>query len=359
MVDWLSLKIPITHKEIIGTKTIRVDSDNVVLSIATSGIHSVGSFDSSVYLATYGSNLDGSGSVLYFSGNPSKFLQGHNVFGINNPLVLMYKTLLFIQSNVDLGIDISLLKVSLLLSEVTRIDINQSFNVGSIQRVRSFIQALEFKARTRHGKSQLTGNTLYFGKNSKRWSIKIYSKFDELKSRSKKHYLDVKLFTEKQINLLEDFAEKTIRIELTLRKEELLKNKVVCLQDLTNKKNEKMYENYIRKIEMSEQLKINDDQLYGEVPQFVRGTYLLWRDGYDVRRSLTKSAYYRHKKALNKFNIDIAIKRDTEQVFDNIMPLLTIIEAKPVGVPDFAYSEDLIVNENQLDLFISPPLSIV
>jgi II/X family phage/plasmid replication protein len=362
MIDWLGLKIPVQHSPIKGNKTLVISPDGELIGRWTDGLNTLGSFESSIYLSTIFESDDvGAGTILYFNGNPAKFLQGHNVFGINDVNLLVYRCLLRIEQIHKLGINLLLLRNVIASSKITRVDINKSFNVGSIERVRSFIQALEFKAKTRHGKSQLTGNTLYFGKKSKKWTIKIYSKYDELKSRSKKHYLDVKIFTEKQIQLLEQFSEKTIRIELTLRSEELKKpiNQISYLRDLTVEKINNIYKKYIGRLEMTEQIKL-EPVIVHKIPRNVRSTYRLWADGYDLRNELTKATYYRHRKILKEFNIDIALTIYKEEKLSNVVPLITIIEAKSVGIPDWAYTERLIVNSNQSDLFNpAPALSII
>ena len=62
---------------------------------------------------------------------------------------------------------------------------------------------------------QYTGDTLYFAKQSRRWSVKCYSKGQEI--NAKKH----KLPDELQIPELLEWAEKALRLELVLRSMQL------------------------------------------------------------------------------------------------------------------------------------------
>lgn len=61
-------------------------------------------------------------------------------------------------------------------------DINYSFLLPTRGDVLSFIRALEFKAKTRHGRPSSKGGTLYFGQNSEYWAIKFYCKAEEIRT---------------------------------------------------------------------------------------------------------------------------------------------------------------------------------
>jgi len=106
------------------------------------------------------------------------------------------------------------------------------------------------------------------------------------------------------------------------------------------------------RIEISDQIKL-DDENYFRLPNKVKSTYTLWRDGYDVRPStlkrqthglLTEATYYRHRKLLMNIGIDIAIRRDIDNEFENILPFIQVIKAEPVGIPDWAFDEGLVSN---------------
>lgn len=339
MIDWISIKIPITHNHIMGDRLMKISKEGEVIYQLDQGISAVGSYDSSIYLNTTPDNQ------LYLSGNPVKFLQGHNIFGSMDIKSMLFDCLLKINllDEVNLDLNITMLKESINFAKPTRIDITYSFEVGNRNRVRNFIRALEFKSKTRHGRSQLSGTTLYYGKNSRRWSIKIYSKGDELEARKKGHQLSQDLFTEHQIQLLKQYADDLIRIELTLRSKELEKQCIQYLEDLDEDKCNELYQEYIMRIEIADQIKLDDEQLI-ELPPVVRGTYTMWRDGYDLRSILTKTSYYRHRKLLMNRGIDIALKHDTDNEFVNVIPLIQIIEAKPVSIPDWAYEYGLVAN---------------
>ena len=50
--------------------------------------------------------------------------------------------------------------------------------------------------------------------------------------------------------------------------------------------------------------------------------------------------FYRYKKALREYGVDISTKSPKEK--SNIIPLVRYLEAKPVGIPDWAYEKGLV-----------------
>lgn len=59
-----------------------------------------------------------------------------------------------------------------------------------------------------------------------------------------------------------------------------------------------------------------------------------WESGADLRQTLPHRTFYRYRKELLPFGIDIAtlLPKDVS----NVVPLHRVLEAKPVGVPDWA-----------------------
>jgi II/X family phage/plasmid replication protein len=76
-----------------------------------------------------------------------------------------------------------------------------------------------------------------------------------------------------------------------------------------------------------------------DVPRCVRGTYQLWSDGHDCRQTLPERTFYRHRSELRKHGIDISIPKS--DVTANVVPLVRVLEAVPVGVPDWAEGTDM------------------
>ncbi len=72
----------------------------------------------------------------------------------------------------------------------------------------------------------------------------------------------------------------------------------------------------------------------------IRSTYLMWKEGLQVRANMSQTTFYRHRGELLPFGIDIAIPNDHQS--SNVIPLIRIIEAKPVSTPAWAYEKGLI-----------------
>jgi II/X family phage/plasmid replication protein len=77
------------------------------------------------------------------------------------------------------------------------------------------------------------------------------------------------------------------------------------------------------------------DEFMLKLPSSVQGTYALWRQGFDVRTTMKKPTFYRHRKELIQFDIDIALPfDDADNHASFVVPLVRVLEAKPVAIPN-------------------------
>lgn len=182
---------------------------------------------------------------------------------------------------------------------MTRIDITTMLQLDTNEQVDDYIYQTSRTSHIRSGNIEFTKNTLYFGKNSTVWSMKMYNKFRELCSRSKKHQLPLPL----KFSGLKEWVEGQLRIELTLRKKELDKNENSRPENLQKNINN-LFNEYLERIEMKPQKEIENLHV---LPRVLKGTYLLWKQCHRVKEILTESTYYRHRKELLAFGIDIAV----------------------------------------------------
>jgi II/X family phage/plasmid replication protein len=270
------------------------------------------------------------------SGNPSKFLQGHNVFGSDHLIDLVYDTYRVICQTLSLQPTLADLKA---VKEgdyvIKNIDINYSFELPTRGDVLAWLRAMEYKSKTRHGRPSSRGGTLYFGQGTSRWKIKAYCKGEELEA-GKKHGLPEAL----RETPLKDWANNKLRVEVTLLKKELQENEIGKARDLTVSRIQELYSQYIRRIEMNEQVALTGEVLEG-LPLKYQSTYLHWLNGVDLRSVLTKPTYYRHRKALLEYGIDIALRREAAKR-SNVVPLIRVLEARPAEIPSWAYEKGLI-----------------
>lgn len=112
------------------------------------------------------------------------------------------------------------------------------------------------------------------------------------------------------------------------------------MKDLNKSVVRRLFDEYVRKIEMSEQIALTDEKM-SELPKRLRMTYRAWQDGHDLRELLSKSAYYRHRNDLKEYGINIDLRPESTQK-TNVIPLIRVLEAQPAIVPNFAFERGLI-----------------
>lgn len=335
MIDWVTCELPLLHQPLASGSVFKVDASGEVEWQTRCRIQIEGSHESSIQVRSTGSDGEGRGTGLLFSGNPSKFLQGHNVFGSDDLVSLMYDTYLKLLRSLELTprlSDIRLVKRG--DYPVSMVDINQSFELPTRRDVLAWIRAAEYKSKTRHGRPSMKGSTLYWGKTSQRWALKTYSKGEEIEAP--KH----KLPLEFSDTPLAQWADNKLRIELRLKKKMLSELHIAQAADLTIPRVRALFNDFVRKLEMKEQIALTTEEQL-ELPQRLRATYILWRSGEDLRHTLPRPTYYRHRKELLGHGIDIALRAESADR-SNVVPLVRILEAQPATVPDWAFQQQLV-----------------
>ncbi|TRW99936.1 phage/plasmid replication protein, II/X family, partial [Candidatus Methylobacter oryzae] len=220
--------------------------------------------------------------------------------------------------------------------KIKMLDINELYDVGNDASVEAWLHAAGMRARSRHGRSTRDKGTVYLGKNSRRWAIKFYNKAREMLSKGKTHQLPTYL----QNLGLEDFIKGKLRAELRIFSKELEKLGITHGYHLTPDLINQLFNDYLGKIDMTTQATLIDVQLL-KMPRALMGTYQLWRQGADVRQLLSKPTYFRQRKLLLEYGVDIsAMHLAPEQ--NNVVPMMRIIEAVPVAIPAWAYERGLI-----------------
>lgn len=314
---------------------VKLDCDGEVEWTTSTFMSVEGSFSSTVQIKSSGGDGYGCATHLVLSGNPSKFLQGHNIFGSDDLIQLVYRTALRVFDLV--GLKPSIAELGDLKNghyDITRLDITYSWRLRSRADVRAWLRAAEFKSRTRTGRPVMTGTTLYFGKHSRRWAIKAYSKGDEIDVKGRQ------LPDELQGLGLIEYADPLLRIELTLRGKELKETNEQQAAKLTPAVCRKKHAEYLERIEMSAQIAIPQAE-FENIPHRLAGTYELWKSGHDLRSLLPKATFYRHRSQLLEYGVDITFARETTDV-SNVVPLIRFVEAEPEPVPDWAFTRRLI-----------------
>lgn len=337
MIDWVTCKIRWPHPPIASGALVSITPEGeteweVVKRVSVPGSHS-----SQITVRSLGSAGPGLCEYLSISGNPSKFLQGHNVFGSDDLLSLMVDTLDKINAVLGLNIDETAFeRVRAGDFTVSIIDINYSFTLANQRDVMAFIHAAEFKSRSRFGRAipAKRPGTLYWNKHSRHWGMKMYSKFNEIVNGGKEHRLPESLGP--AAGQLTEWASNILRIELRLLSMELKKLKLTKAADLAPHI-QKLFADYQSRILMSGQRRIAAEKLM-ELPTKLRATYTLWAEGHFMAELLPKATFYRHRKQLLEHGVDISITCDADNESSNVVPFVRVLEAKPVSIPEWAYN---------------------
>jgi hypothetical protein len=267
-------------------------------------IQSIGSFDDTAIIgpaaptkdmleASQKYNLLVNPVCLYISVNPTKYLQGHNVGGPSvealGPMVT--ETIRHLPEK-DRPED----SESELLPALhrTRVDIAVMIDMGSEALVHEWLRVAERSSRSRHGRALVSGDTVYWGQHSRRWTFKAYGKMHDLKDHPPK-------VSPEKMQALQEFSQGKLRLELCLRTPEL-EGKGTLTEELVWQ--------YMNKIEFGVMKEVRDMSKIEELPRSVQMTFMLWKAGTDVRFKLPKATFYRHRQLIKKVigeQFDIAL----------------------------------------------------
>ena len=294
-------------------------------------------------------NLECAPTCIYFQGNPSKFLQGHNVFGpaVKSLAPVLTETVRRFPGELRPGDADSGLFPAV---HRNRVDITTSSFIGSHAEAHQFLNYLGHTTRSRNGRAILEGTTVYWSKHSTLWTLKMYCKACELKAhkppRGDFSFRD---------NLIQ-YCEGQVRIELCLRTLEL-KPRGTLHEDL-------IWE-YLKRIEginMKKRSEISKKEL--NLKQSVQFTLMKWKAGVDVRFTTPRPTFYRHRLAiLRETSLDISIPYTPEIVKESNIDVAWL-KAHEIKVPPEMFQKYIFTPEDSPEWpaspggVIAPPVSV-
>lgn len=262
---------------------------------------------------------------VYISGNPTKFLQGHNVYGHQDMTGVIRD---FIKSVLE-KIDIDEFTIARVLRDpikITRVDITQSYIMDTPKDVSDWLRA---SSQFLTGKNQKVDadKTLYVGKNSRRCSIKVYEKSAEML----KHKGTFNL-SEAAFEALYKTASQLLRFEVTLRGMKLEDLGMHYIQKVDNKMFEDQFSIQLEKMNLPENIDLVENEL-NDLPSRYVGIYSLWKDGVDIKQKMSLATYKRYRKFfLDGYNLDLSMPpRDISKT--NVIPLWRVIAVERVFNP--------------------------
>lgn len=330
MIDWITAIIPCCHDEkIYGGSVASVDLDGVIEWRVEKKKQIRGSYESSLSIKS----LDTTQILL--DGNPAKWLQGHNAFGSDNLIQLVEAVMHRLIPLLDLTpspYDYECWNKG--LYALKRVDCTAMWELPRRVDIRSWLRAAEMQSKSRHGRPVTKGGTLYFGKNSKRWSVKFYSKGDEIEAKG--HKLPYEM---DQRDKLIEWVDNKLRGELTLRSLQLKDKQLSVAAQWSESTPIEQLVAYIGTLNMSEQFSITPVNLEG-LPARLIAVYKLWKEGEDLRALYPKASFYRYRSEFLKLGIDIAIKQPSKP--ENVIPLVRVLRPEAISqVPDWAIGTSL------------------
>lgn len=335
MIDWVTMKISCNHDGIISNGevvSLSKDGDSIEWSLVKF-LPVVGSHDATISIRSI------TQSTIEVSGNPVKWLQGHNLFGTSDLKALIWAFFNELLKIPELKLKPTLEQlhaVKMGKLTVSRIDINETWFLKDRNEVLAWLRAAGQKMRLKHrGAGQFKGDTLYWGKGSRRWFLKCYSKGDEI--NSKKSNFPNALRSPEMLA----YADRALRLELVLKSNQLREWHLHEVAHWNADTGKMLLLQLIKGLEMSNNIRLTDEVL-ATLPSRVKMSYFTWLAGEDLKQILPRPTFYRYRAELKKYDIDIGIMRDVKEDKNNVIPLVRVLEAQPVGVPDWAIEQGLV-----------------
>lgn len=343
MIDWITCKIPFYAPFVVdGGRFISVAADGSIDFETPKRKQLRGSYDSSMTVRTTLVDANGHTEQVELSGNPVKFLQGHNVWGSQDLPNLVVELVLKVSHHLSI-IQPPQFLAALMSSHgtISRVDINEMFDLGTRSNVLTYLHHIGENSRTRAQSAVTSGTTVYLNKTSRRWSIKLYSKGQEVELPRNNKQGTLKL-----TDSLKSYTDPMLRIELTLKSNELRENGLHLLSAWNGVECDQVFDDYYSRLTMPDQqlLEIPDN-----LPNSLKLTYVSWFEGHDIRSMVSRPTFYRHRKQLLEFGIDISLSSSKGRTDPSkVVPLVRTITLKPAVVPSWAYGTHLFFEPRKL-----------
>ena len=326
--DWLSIYqrhgsgLPKYHDGAV----VRIDKHGETVCTTLKKFRIEGSHESAIFIRS-------DGDTVWFEGNVSKFGRLDNVFGYTfRECLLRINNILF-----DKGLPpftegerfISNFKGSPRSvwtgAMVTRVDVTENHATGSKENAYYFMrflagqQAQRLKTGT-HGE----GETVDWGRGSRRVYSKAYLKGPELRTQYRKHGIECQ-YSQALVEWCD--AVGLVRFETTYKATKLHD---MCCHYLGGFDMRQIENDFTERKEVLSRSSVEVEQLT-ELPKHLLSTYRMWQAGDDITEKLSRASMYKHRRALLPYGIDIAVKSNVTQ----LKPRTRVITLGPVSPPSF------------------------
>lgn len=335
--DWLSIYQ--RHEcaglpKIAGGAFMRIDRDGAVETVTLKKERIEGSHETAVFIRC-------DGETVWFDGNVSKFGRPDNVFGytfsqclqIINGILSRYGLPPFSEGNKFITNFKGEPRSCWTGAIVTRVDITTNFSTGSKENASAYMRHLQNQQASRL-KTGTYGDaeTVDFGRGSRRLYIKAYTKGPELRRHIKRIEMDS--FQKGPLNPfvvhLADWCDSVglVRVEFTFKATKLHDMGCHYLGGFDMKLLENEFKERFEVFTRGESAHVDD---MTSLPKHLLSTYRMWMAGDDLDSKMSRATFYKHRKALLSFGVDIAIKSNVIQ----FKPKVRVIKLGPVSIPDW------------------------
>lgn len=348
MIDWIDAVIPFQHSEpVFGGCVAKFGETGCMVWRKDTFRVLDGSFDSSSVVQTHFDNeaqrkAAADGGLFRFlkvSGNPAKFLQGHNLFGSDSlPTIAP----IYFRAVVEaLGLEVDPFTFERWANGdfwLRRVDVAVMVDLGGPLELAECMNALRLQAHYQHrGRGHIDeGSLRWGGKSSRETVVKAYDKHKEIMG-PKAHRLPDEIPRKTD---LEAFAVGKLRLEVELHARHLeamnLRRGSAWHADTA----ETEWSKAMEKLTISGQMKLTPDQLKA-LPKPIRKTYSAWESGRDLHACMSRATIYKHRAQLLCMGIDITLPFDPAYR-PKVVSLHAVLTAKPVAIPAWAYGTPLL-----------------
>lgn len=347
--DWLSMYQVHAKPVLIVNegRVFSVDRHGEIQWEVNSKVVHKGSFDTSVRVSS-------DGHRVVIEGNIGRFGRSDNLFGYSvsdcvalaNKLLALFDlppftdaapmplngkgggaevgTKEYFRADVDKG-------YQAVASVITRVDLTCNWSTGSQENASQFLRYLAgFKSGKQEPKSYETSGVSW-GEGSKYWYAKVYDKAADyirhLSAANKLH--DLKLY---------EFMKMAgvVRHEITLKSRYLKQNNLWRSSQWENNMQARIYAMFSDVVEGKAFV-----DSFLEIPGRAGELAVAWRDGADLKKRLSQPTFYRYRRELLKYNIDISVRSDVARLKIKV----NVIDLSPLTVPAWYFlpSVDVIV----------------
>ena len=328
-IDWAGLLIEYDHEPIENGYTIEVTPDGEYRERKIKRTNLRSSWETNMQIWT-----DEEGR-LGTSGNPQKFISGHNVFGPEG-ITACAAAINQVTKMLKLGRSPGAVpEESIHGARPTRIDIAQSIRCPDEDTTKWLLRTFQETAIAKYwGKPSTIGLTTYFGKGSRYTTMKAYHKGDEMNV----HHLSRRL-KERERALLKIEASTLARFELTLADKWFVKNPMT-LGEFTPEKIDELYNHFMERIQFTPNIEIPTETL-NQLPSGSQLVYYAWKTGTPITAlGMEARTRRRHVSVIKKIlGVDVTKPFNPELEHYGTMPL----EAEPAEIPQWIINDGLII----------------